>query len=69
MADISAFGFDSDVDFCRHLVHRARRGDRPRSSFFHDKALGRQLIRFCFCKKDETLDRAVKRLKGLRVIV
>ena len=32
----------------------------PGSSFFHEKELGRHLIRFCFCKRDETLDEAIK---------
>jgi aminotransferase len=41
----------------------------PGSSFFRDKALGRQFIRFCFCKRAETLDAAEERLRALRVIV
>jgi aminotransferase len=40
----------------------------PGSSFFQDKSLGRRFIRFCFCKRDATLDEAAKRLKSLRVI-
>jgi aminotransferase len=30
----------------------------PGSSFLQDKALGRAYVRFCFCKRDETLDGA-----------
>jgi len=41
----------------------------PGSSFFQDKELGRQLVRFCFCKRHETLDEAARRLRKLRVIV
>ena len=41
----------------------------PGSSFFQDKALGRPYVRFCFCKRDETLDEAAQRLRKLRVIV
>ena len=41
----------------------------PGSSFFQDKALGRPYVRFCFCKRDSTLDDAAERLRKLRVIV
>jgi aminotransferase len=41
----------------------------PGSSFFRDKELGRRFVRFCFCKRDETLDEAIARLRRLRVIV
>jgi aminotransferase len=69
MADITAFAATDDVAFARHLVRNVGVATVPGSSFFHDKALGRQLIRFCFCKKDETLDEAIERLRTLRVIV
>ena len=69
MAGIEAFGVTDDVDFARHLVRDVGVATVPGSSFFHDKALGRQLIRFCFCKRDETLDEAIRRLKRLQVIV
>ena len=36
----------------------------PGSSFYHDPADGRNLVRFAFCKKLETLERAVERLGG-----
>ena len=38
----------------------------PGSSFYHDKALGRTLVRFAFCKKYETLRRAADRLAEVR---
>jgi len=38
----------------------------PGSSFYHDPKEGCQLVRFTFCKKDETLDAAAKRLRKLR---
>ena len=34
----------------------------PGSSFYHDPALGRTKVRFCFCKRDETLLEADRRL-------
>jgi aminotransferase len=69
MADISAFGADDDVAFCQHLVRDIGVATVPGSSFFQDKGLGRRYIRFCFCKRDETLDAAIARLRTLRVVV
>ena len=68
MADITAFGATDDVAFARHLVRDVGVATVPGSSFFRDKELGRQYIRFCFCKRDETLDEAIERLRKLRVI-
>lgn len=69
MADISAFGATDDAEFCRHLVREVGVAAVPGSSFFRDQDLGRQYIRFCFCKRDETLTSAIERLKALRVVV
>ncbi len=68
MTDISAFGAQDDVAFAQHLVRDVGVATVPGSSFFLDKTLGRQYIRFCFCKKDDTLDGAIERLKSLRAI-
>jgi aminotransferase len=40
----------------------------PGSSFYHDKQLGRTLVRFAFCKKYETLKRAAERLATVRAL-
>jgi aminotransferase len=69
MAGISAFGATSDIDFSRYLVREIGVATVPGSSFFKDKALGRPYVRFCFCKRDATLDEAARRLRRLRVIV
>jgi aminotransferase len=69
MAGIEAFGTMDDIAFARHLVREVGVATVPGSSFFLDKSLGRGLIRFCFCKRDETLDAAIERLRSLRVIV
>jgi aminotransferase len=69
MAGIEAFGALDDVEFARHLVREVGVATVPGSSFFQDKALGRGYIRFCFCKSDETLDKAIERLRTLRVVV
>ncbi len=66
MADISAFGFRNDVEFARHLVEKVGVACVPGSSFFETKEVGAQWVRFCFCKKEETLEGARERLKRLR---
>jgi aminotransferase len=66
MAGIDAFGATDDVEFSRYLVREIGVATVPGSSFFRDKELGRGYVRFCFCKRDETLDLAVKRLKSLQ---
>jgi aminotransferase len=66
MTDISSFGFKSDVEFTRHLIHDIGVACVPGSSFYSDPQLGSQQVRFCFCKKDETLLKAAERLHKLR---
>ena len=59
-------GFEDDVDFCRFLVKEGGIATVPGSSFFGDPASGRDLIRFTFCKKEQTLAAAEERLAQLR---
>lgn len=65
MCDISDFGFSDDVEFTRHLIREIGVAVVPGSSFYHDKSLGSHQVRFCFCKKDETLEAAAERLRKL----
>jgi aminotransferase len=58
MTDISAFGFTDDVRFVRHLIEKLGVAAVPGSSFFAHPSLGTQNVRFCFCKKYETLELA-----------
>jgi aminotransferase len=69
MAETSAFGAPDDVEFSRYLVRSIGVATVPGSSFFQDKVLGKPYVRFCFCKRDSTLDAAAERLRKLRVIV
>ena len=66
MTDIKAFGFKDDVEFTRHLIREVGVACVPGSSFYSDPRLGSQQVRFCFCKKDETLLLAAERLRKLR---
>jgi len=65
MTDISTFGFNSDVEFARYLVKDVGVATVPGSSFYKDPAAGRTKLRFCFCKRDETLLEADRRLEKL----
>jgi aspartate/methionine/tyrosine aminotransferase len=67
MTDISSFGFVDDLSFVRHLIEKVGVAAVPGSSFFLDSDAGRALIRFCFCKKYETLEKAGDRLRRIRV--
>jgi aspartate/methionine/tyrosine aminotransferase len=67
MTDISAFGFEDDVAFGQHLVEEIGVAAVPGSSFYRDLEKGRSQVRFCFCKRDETLDEADRRLARLQV--
>src|SRR6476660_6244609 len=65
MTDISAFGFSNDVEFTKHLIREIGVACVPGSSFYSNPASGSQQVRFCFCKSDETLNRAAERLSKL----
>jgi aminotransferase len=65
MADIAGFGFANDLSFVRHMIERAGVAAVPGSSFYSDSSAGSALIRFCFCKKYETLEKAGDRLRRI----
>ncbi len=65
MADISGFGFPDDVAFARHLVEQVGVAVVPGSSFFDHPENGKQIVRFCFCKKYETLEAAEEKLRRI----
>jgi len=65
MTDIGGFGFADDVEFSRYLVEEVGVAVVPGSSFYHDPALGRTKVRFTFCKRDETLQEAGRRLQAV----
>jgi aspartate/methionine/tyrosine aminotransferase len=66
MCDISNFGFKNDIEFTKHLISEIGVACVPASSFYFDKSLGSQQVRFCFCKKDETLLAAAERFQKLK---
>ena len=66
VTDISGFSFTDDVEF-RGTDREVGVACVPGSSFYSVPERGRQQVRFCFCKKDETLQLAAERLEKLRV--
>ncbi len=67
MTDISAFGFKDDIAFSRHMLEHVGVAGVPGSSFYSNPEDGAQRMRFCFCKKMETLDAAGERLAKLNL--
>jgi aspartate/methionine/tyrosine aminotransferase len=66
MTDVSDFGFANDIEFTKFMIREIGVAVVPGSSFYYDKSLGAQKVRFCFCKKDETLQAAAERLQKLK---
>ena len=66
ITDISNFGFENDVKFTQHLIKELGVAVVPGSSFYRHPELGAHQVRFCYCKKDETLELAAERLRKLR---
>ena len=65
MTDVSNFGYPNDVAFVRHLIDDIGIAAVPGSSFYARESGGSQQVRFCFCKKYETLESAGNHLLKL----
>ncbi|RIK35028.1 MAG: aminotransferase, partial [Chloroflexi bacterium] len=66
LSDVTSHGFTNDVDFCRFLVTEVGVAAIPPSAFYLDPATAPPLARFCFAKRDATIDAAAERLAALR---
>ncbi|MBF6211755.1 pyridoxal phosphate-dependent aminotransferase [Nocardia puris] len=67
-ADITPMGATDGLEFCRALPGTLGVAAVPVSVFADDKPSWNRLVRFTFCKRDETLDEGVRRLRaGVRV--
>ena len=67
-ADPRPLGFQDSTAFCEELPHRAGVAAIPMSAFCDPGGMSdawRHLVRFAFCKRDETLDEAIRRLDSL----
>jgi methionine aminotransferase len=66
LADYSALSEESDDAFARRLVAEAGVAAIPVSVFYErSRAPARRVVRFCFAKRDDTLDEALLRLQRL----
>lgn len=64
--DIAPLGETDDAEFCQRLVREFGVAAIPVSAFYaHDPV--KTVVRFCFAKKDETLDAALQRLEKLTI--
>jgi aminotransferase len=68
LADFSEIRKEADVTFARGLAKEIGVATVPGSSFVREAELGRRTVRFAFCKKQETLEDAVRRLSALSSI-
>jgi len=68
-ANIAHLGYKNDVEFTEHLIKEIGVAVVPGSSFFSQPEAGKDLIRFCFSKKPETLAAAGDRLQKLQPIL
>jgi aminotransferase len=65
LADFSGLSDLPDSEFAVWLSREIGVTPVPGSSFFHDPLDGRSLVRFVFCKTDDILLEAARRLRGL----
>ena len=70
-ADPRPLGYDDSTTFCAELPERVGVAAIPMSAFCDAGAAHadqwNHLVRFAFCKRDDTLDEAIRRLRTLRV--
>lgn len=69
-ADPRPLGYSDSTQFCAELPHKAGVAAIPMSAFCDPEAphadLWNHLVRFAFCKRDATMEEAIRRLQTLR---
>ena len=63
VVDHTPFGLENDVAFCEYLVKEVGVVAIPTSVFYLNPEEGKNLVRFTFCKDEETIRSAVDRVK------
>jgi len=63
--EYSALSDEADLAFCERLATEVGVAAIPMSAFY-EQAPDMRVIRFCFAKKDATLDEALRRLQALK---
>jgi N-succinyldiaminopimelate aminotransferase len=61
-ADVSGLGISDGTAFARTMPERAGVVAIPSSVFYDDVEAGRRFVRFAFCKRDEVIEEAARRL-------
>ena len=63
--DFRPLGYDcDDVEFCQIMIKEAGVVAIPVSAFYQGKDGGvRNFVRFCFCKQEEKMTKAIERMK------
>ncbi|HWI42673.1 MAG TPA: pyridoxal phosphate-dependent aminotransferase [Nocardioides sp.] len=67
LTDVADLGWSSGRDFCRALPERAGVVAIPAEVFYDrpdDPGAGRHLVRWAFCKQEQVIEEAVRRLAG-----
>jgi N-succinyldiaminopimelate aminotransferase len=64
-ADITPLGGTDGAEFCRSLPHRCGVVAVPTQVFYDHQDAGRRLVRFAFCKREDVIDDAARRLRTL----
>jgi N-succinyldiaminopimelate aminotransferase len=69
-ADPRPLGYDDSTEFCAALPEKVGVAAIPMSAFCDPAAahadVWNHLVRFTFCKRDDTLDEGIRRLSALR---
>ena len=63
--DVRPLGYEDGMEFCRDLPHRAGVVAIPHQVFYDDVQAGRPYVRWAFCKREEVLAEAIRRLGAL----
>ncbi len=64
--DVRPLGFDDGAELCRALPERIGVAAIPVQVFCDTPETAKHLVRFAFCKRDDVLDEALRRLHKLR---
>jgi N-succinyldiaminopimelate aminotransferase len=63
--DVQRLGYSDGVEFCRELPRRCGVVAIPHQVFYDRAEAGKPYVRWAFCKQEEALDEAIRRLSTL----
>jgi N-succinyldiaminopimelate aminotransferase len=66
LTDIRPLGYEDGATFCRRLPESHGVAAIPASAFYANPEAGAHLVRWAFCKKDDTLDEGIRRIGAIR---